>query len=199
MRATSPADITLPQFTAAFVTFGVFTVFSLLWPETTIENLSLGRTQATIWATSIMLIPAFMLYPFHTLSARVANLAHLFWTFAYSLFLVHAYWAVFIIFDGIRDTFKQMGTLIAGVNFLLVLWWGLDIVLLWTVRSTSPAAARFQIATRVFTFLVFAITLIALRGGSVRVLGIVFVAVAVLALAVRLWVRESGDSYTAAT
>jgi hypothetical protein len=80
-----------------------------------------------------------------------------------------------------------------------VLWWGLDVVLLWTVRSTSPAAARFQIATRVFTFLVFAITLIVLRGGSIRMLGIVFAAAAILALAVRLWVRERGDGYAAAT
>ncbi|MER9171202.1 hypothetical protein NKI12_28515 [Mesorhizobium australicum] len=190
MRATPPADITLPQFTAAFVTFGVFAVFALLWPETTTDDLSLGRTHATIWTASIMLIPVFVLFPFRALSARVANLAHLFWTFAYLLFLVHAYWAVFLVFDGIMDTFKEMGTLIASVNFFLVLWWGLDVVLVWTVRSASPAAARFQIATRVFTFLVFAITLIVLRGGSVRMLGIVFAATAILALAVRLWVRE---------
>ena len=62
-----------------------------------------------------------------------------------------------------------------------------------TVRSELPRAARFQWATRVFTFLVFAITLIALRGGSVRVLGIVFVAAVVLALVVRLWARDRYD------
>src|SRR5436190_24236255 len=149
MRATPPAGITLPQFTVAFVAFGVLVLFALLSPEMS-PDLALGRTKATIWATSVMLIPAFVLYPYRTLSQRVANLAHLFWTFAYLLFLLHAYWAVFVIFDGIGDTFRQMGTPIAGVNFLLVLWWGLDVVLLWMVRSTSPAAARFQIATRIF-------------------------------------------------
>ena len=197
MKASPPADITLPQFTAAFVAFGLLAVLALLWPELT-QALDLNRTKATIWATTLLLIPALVLYPFHTLSARIANLAHLFWTFAYLMFLLHAYWAVFVIFDGVADTFRQMGPLIASVNFLLLVWWGLDVLLLWTARSQTPRAARFQWATRVFTFLVFAITLIALRGGSVRALGIVFVALVVIALAVRLWARDRSD-YVAAT
>ncbi len=196
MKATPPADITLPQFTAAFVPFGILALFALLWPETT-QALDLGRTKATIWATSILLTIALVLYPFRTASAWVANLAHLYWTFAYFVFLLHAYWAVFVIFDGIADTFRQMGTLIAGVNFLLVIWWGLDVLLLWAVRSDSPRMARFQWGTRVFTFLVFAITLTALRGGSVRALGIVFVASVVLALVVRLWARDRFDEHYA--
>jgi hypothetical protein len=197
MKASPPADITLPQFTAAFVAFGLLAVLALLWPELT-QALDLNRTKATIWATTLLLIPALVLYPFHTLSARIANLAHLFWTFAYLMFLLHAYWAVFVIFDGVADTFRQMGPLIASVNFLLLIWWGLDVLLLWTARSQTPRAARFQWATRVFTFLVFAITLIALRGGSVRALGIVFAALVVVALAVRLWARDRSD-YVAAT
>jgi hypothetical protein len=123
MKAVPPAGITLPQFTAAFVPFGIFAVSALLWPETT-QALDLERTKATIWATSILLIPALVLYPFRMASAPVANLAHLYWTFAYLLFLIHAYWAVFVIFDGIVDTFKQMGAATAGANFLLVLWVG---------------------------------------------------------------------------
>ena len=197
MKASPPADITLPQFTAAFVAFGLLAVLALLWPEFT-QALDLNRTKATIWATTLLLIPALVLYPFHTLSARIANLAHLLWTFAYLMFLLHAYWAVFVIFDGVADTFRQMGPLIASVNFLLLIWWGLDVLLLWTARSQTPRAARFQWATRVFTFLVFAITLIALRGGSVRALGIVFAALVVVALAVRLWARDRSD-YVAAT
>jgi hypothetical protein len=197
MKASPPADITLPQFTAAFVAFGVLAVLALLWPELT-QALDLNRTKATIWATTLLLIPALVLYPFHTLSTRIANLAHLFWTFAYLMFLLHAYWAVFVIFDGVADTFRQMGPLIASVNFLLLVWWGLDVLLLWTARSQTPRAARFQWATRAFTFLVFAITLIALRGGSVRALGIVFATLVVVALAVRLWARDRSD-YVAAT
>ena len=154
MKASPPADITLPQFTAVFVAFGVLAVLALLWPELT-QALDLNRTKATIWATTLLLIPALVLYPFHTLSARIANLAHLFWTFAYLMFLLHAYWAVFVIFDGVADTFRQMGPLIASVNFLLLAWW-------------------------------------------VRALGIVFAALVVVALAVRLWARDRSD-YVAAT
>lgn len=198
MRATPPRNIGLVQFTAAFVPFGLLAMFALLWPETT-QNLQLDRTKATIWVTSIMLIPFYALYPFRTTSPATANFAHLYWTFAYLLFLLHAYWAVFVIFHGVADTFKEMGTLIAGVNFLLVLWWGLDVLLLWTARSTSAAAARFQNATRVFTFLVFAITLIVLRGGPARTLGVIFAATAVAALLLRLWARERDDVFVPGT
>jgi hypothetical protein len=192
MKTLPPADISLPQFTAVFVLFGILAVAALLWPETTLA-LDLNRTKATIWATTLLLLPALVLYPFRDMSQRIANLAHLFWTFAYFMFLIHAYWAVFVIFDGVRDTFKQMGVPIASVNFLLVIVWGLDVLLLWLVRSTTPRTVRLQWTVRAFTFLVFAITLIALRGGSVRILGIVFVACVALALLVRAWARDRMD------
>jgi hypothetical protein len=189
MKAIPPQKVTLGQFTAAFVSWGLLAVIALLGPELT-QSLDLNRTKATIWATTILLIPALVLFPFRSASTRTANLAHLYWTFAYLMFLLHAYWAIFVIFRGISDTFVQMGIPIAGMNFLLLLWWGLDVVLLWAVPSYSPRAERFQRATRVFTFLVFALTLIVLRGGPARVLGYVFVAAVVLALAVRFWARD---------
>jgi hypothetical protein len=191
MKAFPPTGITLGQFTAAFVPFSLALSIALLWPETTLA-LDLNRTKATIWAASILLIPALSLYPFEALSTRVSNLAHLFWTFSYLIFLVHAYWAVFVIFDGVADTFKQMGTKIAGMNFLLLIWWGIEVLLLWTVRDRF---AVFQVATRVFVFLVFAVTLLVLRGsGAVRLLGIVFVAAVLGSLAVRFLARDRGDA-----
>jgi hypothetical protein len=119
MQAIPPQEITLGQFTLVFISWGLLAVGALIWPEFT-EALDLNRTRATIWATSILLIPALALYPFRSASQRTANLAHLFWTFAYLMFLLHAYWAIFVIFDGVRDTFAQMGILIAGMNFLLL-------------------------------------------------------------------------------
>jgi hypothetical protein len=188
MRPNPPSGITLGQFTAAFVPFGLLLCAALLQPETT-EALDLNRTKATILAASVLLIPALALYPFEAMSERVSNLAHLFWTFAYVTFLVHADWAVFVIFDGVADTFRQMGMLIAGVNFLLVIWWGIEVLLLWTVKSVSHGFAVFQMATRAFIFVVFAVTLIALRGGSVRALGIVLVVATVGSLLIRFWAR----------
>jgi len=193
MKPSAPTGITLLQFSAAFVPFGVLLTAALLWPETT-QALDLDRTKATIWAASILLIPAFMLYPFENLSIRVSNLAHLYWSFAYLIFLVHAGWAVFIIFHGVADTFKQMGPLIAGMNFLLVIWWGIEVLLLWTVRHLTHGFAVFQLATRIFVFLVFALTLLVLRGsGPVLILGIVFVAATLAALAIRFWAGDRRD------
>ena len=102
----------------------------------------------------------------------MANLAHLFWLFAWLAFLVHAYWAVFIIFDGVADTFRQRGTFIAGVNFFLVGLWTLDVLLLWTLRRPPDWLRKMQLATRTFAFVVFAITLVALRGGAVAYSGL---------------------------
>jgi hypothetical protein len=187
MRPSLPSSITLNQFTAAFVPFGVLLCAALLWPEMT-QTLNLDRTRATIWAASTLLVPAFALYPFGGLSTRVANLAHLFWTLAYLVFLVHAWWAVFIIFHGVADTFKEMGTLTAGMNFLLVIWWGIEVLLLWTVRHASHGFAVFQLATRIFVFLVFALTLLVLRAtGPALILGIVLVVATFGALAIRCW------------
>jgi len=189
MKAVPPDDVTLGQFSAAFLPWGVLVVVALMWPETT-QSLDLNRTKATIWATTVLLIPALMLFPYRSASKRVANLAHLYWTFAYLMFLLHAWWAIFVIFHGIRDTFVQMGTLIASANFLLLVWWGLDVLLLWIVRGTTPRTERFQWATRIFTFLVFALTLAVLRGGSERWLGYALIALVAAAVLVRLWARD---------
>jgi uncharacterized membrane protein YjjP (DUF1212 family) len=88
-----------------------------------------------------------------------------------------------------------MGTKIAGMNFLLLIWWGIEVLLLWTVRDVTHRFAVFQLATRTFVFLVFALTLLVLRGsGPVRVLGIVFVAAVLGSLAVRFLARDRGDA-----
>jgi hypothetical protein len=175
MTGSRPASITLGQFLAVFILFGLGVVFMILWPEAT-DALSLNRTKAAIWVTTILLAPAFALHPFGAASQATANYAALFWTAANLVFLVHAYWAVFIIFGGIAHTFKEQGKVLAGINFLLVAWWTIDAVLLW-VLPARPWLALEQAAVRLLAFLVFAITLLFLRGGSVRMLGIAFAAV----------------------
>src|SRR5207249_2922705 len=106
-----PTGINLAQFTAAFVPFGLLLTVALILPEMS-HAVDLNRTKATIWCATILLLPALVLYPFRSVSILVSNLAHLYGTFAYLIFLVHAYWAVFVIFDGVADTFTQMGALI---------------------------------------------------------------------------------------
>lgn len=184
MTSDSPQGITLGQFTTVFVPFALLLAWSLLQPELG-GDLELGRTKLTIWATTILLLPALVLYLFRDLGQGVANLAHLFWTAALIAFLVHAYWAIFIIFDGVADTFRQQGPMIAGGNFLLLGLWVLDVLLLWLA---PPHRWRriLQDIVRILAFAVFALTLVVLRGGPVQLLGFVFVGVLVVAGVIRL-------------
>lgn len=194
MDPLRPNQVTLLQFSAVFIPFGLLLVFAMLWPEVT-GALQLNRTKATIWCTSLILIPALALAPFRSASQPTTNLAVLFGLFAYLLFLVHAYLAVLIIFDGIADTWAQMGPLIAGTNFALVILWGLDLVLILSVSYPPRWLVIAHAAVQVFVFLVFAITLIALRGGPVRGLGIVFTAALIASSGIRLLVRTRRDDF----
>ncbi|UWU83188.1 hypothetical protein N2605_27100 [Bradyrhizobium yuanmingense] len=192
MDPERPVDITFGQLTLAFVSFAAVIVWALLQPEFG-PALDLGRTKLTIWATTFLLTPALVLYLFRSADQRVANLAHLFWLFAWLAFVVHAYWAVFIIFDGVADTFRKMGIPISSVNFLLVGVWTLDVLLLWTLRRPRSWLWKAQLGTRVFAFLTFAVTLVALRGGTVRMLGLAFATIVIAALLLRAWSHVRDD------
>jgi hypothetical protein len=191
MDPARPVGITLGQFTLAFVSFAAVLVWALLQPELG-PALDLGRTKLTIWATTFLLTPALVLYLFCSADQRVANLAHLFWLFAWLAFLVHAYLAVFVIFDGVADTFQKMGIPISTVNFSLIGIWTFDVLVLWTLGRPPTWLWKAQLGTRLFAFLIFAITLVALRGGTVRMLGFAFVTIVVAALVLRAWSHVRG-------
>jgi hypothetical protein len=188
-----PRQITLPQFSATFIPFGLLLAGALFWGETG-NDLVLERVKATIWSTSILLNVALVIAPFRAMSPRMNNFAGLYWSFAWLIFLAHAYWAVFLYFGGIAETFAGMGARIAGPNFFLVAWWSIDVVLLWLVRDEPRWLAIAHTAARVFAFLVFAITLVILRGDAARGLGIVFTTTVIVALVVR-WLAGSRDRF----
>jgi hypothetical protein len=164
----------------------VLLVAALIWPEMT-DALNLNRTIATIWATTILLGIALVIYPFRQVSRGTNNLASLYWTSAWILFLAHAYWAIFVIFNGVLDTWKQMGPRIAGINFFLTIWWSLDVLLVWVIAHEPRWLTWAHIAARAFALIVFAATLLILRGGSARYLGMVFAGTVLLALMIRVF------------
>lgn len=190
-----PRDVGLGEFSTAFLPMAALLLWALWTPEFG-DDLDVGRTRLTIWATTILLVPALVLFPFRGLGQRVANLCYLFWTAAWVAFALHAYWAVFIVFDGVADTFRQQGRLIAGGNFLLLGLWTLDVALLWLLRAGPPAT--FQWGVRLLAVAIFAFTLVVLRGGSVQVLGFVFVGLLALAALVRLGTEATATRGTAA-
>lgn len=183
--------ISFNQFTNTYLPFALLIALALLVPETT-QNLERYRTIFTIWATILLLIPALCLYLFSEASDAAYNYWHLFWTFSYLAFLFHFYWAVFVIFRGIHGTFMGQGNLIAGTNFLLTTWWGMDVALSWLVAS-RPTWIRWERAgAHFFVFLVFSTTTLALRPTPItKVLGSILSISVAVSFVIWLTVRDS--------
>jgi hypothetical protein len=155
-------QISLGQFVLVYTVFALLISAALLAPEMS-PNPDRYRTIYTIWSTFILLAPAFCLYLFSSLNNAIRGYWRLFWTFSYLAYLFHFYWAVFVIFGGIAETFTGQGPLIASVNFVLTLWWGIDVVLSWTITN-EPTWLRIERAlVHVFVLLVFVITALLLR------------------------------------
>jgi hypothetical protein len=101
--------------------------------------------------------------------------------------MLHFYWAVLIVFQGIRGTFVGQGNLIAGTNFLLTAWWGIDVVLSWLLTSYDRWLRVERLGAHVFVFTVFAITTLLLRPTPVtKALGMILVIGVAVSLAIRL-------------
>ncbi|WP_282045461.1 hypothetical protein [Roseibium album] len=187
MTRDKPTALTLAQITIVNLSAGLLIIWCMIAPELD-GDLEMGRTKLTIWATTFLLIPALGLWLIRTAGQTVANLAYLFWTGAWVLFVLHAYWAIFIIFDGVADTFVQQGTLIAGGNFLLLGVWTLDVLMIWLLPARMQSF-WFQLIARLLAFLIFALTLVILRGGAIQILGFVFAGALVGAALVRAIVQ----------
>ena len=97
----------------------------------------------TIWATAILLTPALCFYILFKPGA-VEQYWRAFWTFAYVAFLFHLYWTVVKTFNfNFYEIFHSHSGFVAnqehivdhpGPDFALAIWWGLDVLLLWSVR-----------------------------------------------------------------
>jgi hypothetical protein len=206
--------ITLAQLTLTFVPFGLLLAAALLLPEVLVPGgtppfhwledaiglnepqlrpvpagtslLALNRAILTIWLSTALLIPAVCLYVLPARSAAQANYARLFWTFSYLAYLVHFYYAAFVIFGGVAGTFEHMRQPIAATNFLLTAWWTLDVLIAWLAPPERPWVRRERAAAHAFIFLVYVITDLFLRPTFVRYLGILLLVSVLLCLLVRL-------------
>ena len=101
----------------------------------------------TVWVAMALVIPALCLYILPARTQGRMNYWLLFWTFAYIAYLFHFYYAVMVHYHAsIPEVFQQQGIKIAGSNFLVTFWWGLDVLLAWFVRCRcemdSHRAAR---------------------------------------------------------
>lgn len=190
MNPNRESAISLTQFTNAYVPFAVLIALALMLPETT-QNLNRYRTIYTIWATILLLIPALSLYVFSDASAIVYNYWHLFWTFSYLAFLFHFYWAVFVFYGGVRNTFVEQGSLIAGTNFLLTVWWGADVGLSWLIPPGPMWLRLERAAAHLFVFSIFVVTTLVLRPTpTTRALGLALTILVTASFVIWLFIRD---------
>src|ERR1700722_16254656 len=136
MAPLNSRKTTLVQWTLTFVPFSLLLTLALVLPEgltpggtphlhwldhaLSLDNpaarsvppgtplLALLRAVLCIWLSTLLLIPAASLYILRDRSIARANYALLFWTFSYVAYLIHFYYAAFVIFGGVEGTFANM-------------------------------------------------------------------------------------------
>jgi hypothetical protein len=189
-EAIRQTKITFNQLANTYIPFALLMVLALIGPEQT-QNPDLYRTKLTIWATTVLLIPTLCLYMFRGVSQPVENYWRLMWTFSFLAFCVHFYYGTFVEMGGFGDTFVKQGPWIAGPNFFLTMWWMVDVILVWSLKSRALWVSIQRLGLNVFIFGVFVITNIFLRNEAIWPLGVLFTVVVVLCFGIRMYIAPS--------
>ena len=181
-------NITLTEFTNTFVPSGLLVVAALLAAETT-NNLDFGRLRYSIWVAMVLLASALCLYILPKVTEQRESYRLLLWTFGYLTYLIHFYYAAWVHYHGIVDVFKQQGPVIATSNFLVTLWWGLDVVLAWWANPNARWVKVQRIAAHLYIPITFFVSSVVIFKGSVHKLGLALTAVVLVCLLIRIVVK----------
>jgi len=178
-------NITLADFTIAFVPFGLLLGAALLAAEATMD-LGFYRTVYTIWATTALVTPALCAFALPGESDRKRNTWLLFWTFSFIAYIVHASYAVFSVYQGsAREFLVGQGTFPAIINVIFTLWWALDVYLAWFHTSDARWVRIERVAGHWFIGLTFFMSTVFLKHGFINVLGILMTLSVLICLMVR--------------
>lgn len=101
------------------------------------QRLDLHRTFFTAWAALILVTPALCTSLFRRSSESAARYWLAFWTVSFIAFLVHFYWAVFVMFgDDWNRILQAKGRVSEPIpDTIVTVWWGLDVLLAWLTVS----------------------------------------------------------------
>jgi hypothetical protein len=178
--------VSLTEFTNTFIPFGILIILALMAAELT-QNLVLFRAIYSIWVTMIFLIPAVCLYVLPGKSETKYNYWLLLWTCGFLAYWVHFYYTVFVIFNGsIPAVYAEQGVVVATSNFLVTLWWGLDVVLGWFFDPPSKIIAIQRVGSHIYIPFTFFVSSVLLKSGIVHNIGIVMTLAILICLLLRI-------------
>ncbi len=184
--ARARENISLAEWTHTYVPFGILITLALMAAEIA-QNLVHQRMIYSIWVALLFLIPAICLYLLPGISSKKIHYWLLFWTFGFAAYLVHFYYSVFVFYGGIAAVYEGQGALIASSNFLVTLWWGLDLLLAWFGSSESKWIRIQRTGAHLYITLTFFMSSVILVGGQVsRALGMLLAASVVICLILRI-------------
>ena len=120
------------------------------------QRLDLHRTFFTAWAALLLVTPALCTFLFRRSSESAAGYWLAFWTVGLVAFLVHFYWAVVVIFgtDWGR-IFNTTRVSAALPDTIFTVWWTLDVLLAWLVRSEGGLMRIQRALIHIFAFVLF--------------------------------------------
>jgi hypothetical protein len=157
----------------------------------------------TIYACIFLLTPALC---FHIFSRADASNSYwrAFWTFAYLALLVHLYWAFSgscggdvadVIFDKTQAARAHPGCVVEHPkpDLFLAVWWGLDVILAWTLADNVKWVRVQRGAVHLLAFLMFfgAFVLADKAEIGARLLGIMMAITVIACLLIHLVVRDN--------
>jgi hypothetical protein len=180
----SAYGISLPVFTVAFVPFGFLLGAALLAAEPTMD-LGFYRTVYTIWAATALVAPALCAFALPGDGPNQRGVWILFWTFAFVVYVVHLYYAVFSVYHGSAQEFLDGQGLFAAVNnVVFTIWWALDLLLAWLSRSAAAWIRKQRIAAHVYIGGTFVVSTVVLKHGFIIAIGGAMTLALVICLAI---------------
>jgi len=131
------------------------------------------------WAALMLFVPAVVRF----CQSGSSEAWRFWWTASYIAFLIHMAWTVLVFFGGNLEAVMNSTRVSAPIpGFLLLLWWGLDVILAWS-QTTGKLISIQRVILHVGAFILFI-------GGSaatgetvlIKIIGIVAALIMIAAL-----------------
>jgi hypothetical protein len=176
MSSVTPAPRSLAArllpFTLSFALFGLGTAAAVV-ASLTEQNLNVYRAKFTAWLSLALATPAFCAFVLGLRPAARWSYWRWFWTFAYLAQLIHFHYAWRAFHFSVDDVYAEQGAVVATSNFVVIVWWGLDVLLAWAASRDNRVIQVERFFLTLLTFVSFFMSSVVFRVGTGRNLGIV--------------------------